>query len=303
MELETKENSSNSLIPDFSGKRILISEDNDLNLFVAKAFLKKTNADLDFAKDGKETLEKVKNSFSNPFSLIFMDVQMPEMDGLEACRQIRKLGGYCETVPVIAMTGNVSSEDKDEALEAGMNDYITKPVKQSEILSKSAHILFGEDIPYIKKETPESKPPLESAPKAAASNTQKVQEFDFSGKRFLIVDDNKLNLEILHLMLNKTGCDIVEASDGVEALEKYMKSAPGYFDIILMDILMPRMDGNECAKKIRSSGKEDSNLPIIAISANAFQEDKEKSMEAGINFHMSKPINMKILFETVKSFF
>ena len=303
MELKTKENSSNSLIPDFSGKRILISEDNDLNMFVAKAFIKKTNAELDFAKDGKEALEKVKDSFSNPFSLIFMDIQMPVMDGLEACRQIRKLGGYCEKVPVIAMTGNVSSEDKDKALEAGMNDYITKPVKQSEFLSKSAHILFGKDIPYIKKETAESKTASENIPKPDSKGFQKTPEFDFSGKRFLIVDDNKLNLEILQLMLKKTGCDIVEASDGVEAFEKYMNSASGYFDIILMDILMPRMDGNECAKKIRSSGKEDSNLPIIAISANAFQEDKEKSMEAGINFHMSKPINMKILFETVKSFF
>lgn len=303
-----KESEKNSSVPNFAGFRALIVEDNEINLMVAQAFLKKTGCEIETAGNGKEALEKIKLSTDKkPYHFVLMDMQMPVMSGTEAVKELRKLdqSSYPGNLHVIAMTGNILENDIKKAFEDGFSDYIPKPVstgvlyeKCSKIISNDKNIWDGKTVQLL----PQNHTSTEDKTKISENNkVRSVSDFpDFSTKKILVVDDNKLNVEILNLMLNKTGAKYDNAYDGKEALEKYLASETGTYDMILMDIQMPEMDGNTCASKIRTSQRADSNVPIIAISANAFQEDKEKSLKAGINFHMSKPVNMKNLHAKMK---
>ena len=112
----------------------------------------------------------------------------------------------------------------------------------------------------------------------------------FEGKRVLLVEDNELNQEIAIYMLKEKGFDVESANNGKEALGKYLSSTPFYYNLILMDIMMPVMNGLEATRAIRSSGRPDSSLPIIAMTANAYEEDKKNCIEAGMNEHIAKPL-------------
>lgn len=127
-------------------------------------------------------------------------------------------------------------------------------------------------------------------------------KLDLSGKRALVVEDNALNMEIIHLLLEKYGLEVDEAENGQLALKKVEQSSPGYYDMIIMDIMMPVMDGLEATKEIRRLPRADcQSIPIIAMSANAFDEDVKRSLASGMNAHLSKPINVKKLEETLAS--
>ena len=127
---------------------------------------------------------------------------------------------------------------------------------------------------------------------------------DFAGKRLLLVEDNELNREIACEILREEGFEIDEAADGVIAVEMVRKAPAGYYDLILMDIQMPRMNGYEAARTIRSmKGDERSEIPIIAMTANAFEEDKKAALDAGMNDHIGKPIDIKTLNHTLKKVF
>ena len=128
------------------------------------------------------------------------------------------------------------------------------------------------------------------------------QTMDFTGKRVLAVEDNSLNMEIIRTLLEEEGMIVDEAYDGTEAVECMKNSSPGYYDLILMDIMMPVMNGLEATREIRNMQREDcKNIPIIAMSANAFDEDVKRSLASGMNAHLSKPINVKKLLETLNS--
>jgi two-component system, sensor histidine kinase len=121
-----------------------------------------------------------------------------------------------------------------------------------------------------------------------------------SGVSILLAEDNELNREIACFLLNEEGADIVQARDGKEAVDTFKQSAPGFFDVILMDIMMPIMDGYEATRTIRSLDRADaSTIPIIAMTANAFAEDKIASREAGMNSHLSKPLDSKLMISTI----
>lgn len=283
-------------IPDLSGFHILITEDNSVNMMVAEAFMKKTGCEITCAENGLVAVEKYKASLKagKPFDLIFLDMQMPVMDGFVAAKDIRILEeGTNFKTSIIAMTGNVLDSEIKKAENAGTNDYITKPFSSGVMYEKSAKLLGA--TKYLKTTSKESE-----NQNTSKNNTQVTNVYpDFSEMNILVVDDNKLNVEILNLMLKKAKANFENAYDGSEALNKFLDSEENHFDMILMDIQMPEMDGNTCAEKIRTSGRSDSKVPIIAISANAFQEDKDKSLKSGINYHMSKPVDMKKLFKKI----
>lgn len=290
-----KEIKSSSQIPDLSPFRILLVEDNQINIIVAETFLKKTGCKILTANNGKEALKLFTDSNDKKIDLILMDMQMPEMDGVESVTEIRKLGTeYSKSVKVIFMTGNSIETELEKTKDLEIGDWIQKPVISNTLYEKCATLLGVKSL--IEKENKTQKTPKENK----KINIQQSYP-DFSNKKALVVDDNKLNVEIINLMVKKTNCDFENAFDGEEAFEKFMNSPENYFDIILMDIQMPKMDGNECARKIRNSQRKDNNIPIIAISANAFKEDKEESLEAGINIHLSKPVNMKELHSQMET--
>ena len=127
-----------------------------------------------------------------------------------------------------------------------------------------------------------------------------VSEKSIKGLHILLAEDNELNMEIAEFMLQNEGADVTKAWNGQEAVELFRKSEPGEFDVILMDIMMPVMNGYEAAKTIRSLNREDAKtIPIIAMTANAFTEDRIKAKEAGMDEHISKPIDMKLLVKII----
>lgn len=129
---------------------------------------------------------------------------------------------------------------------------------------------------------------------------EEEESYDFTGKRILLVEDNDLNLEIAETILSMVGCEVESAKNGQEAVDKFIEASVYYYDVILMDIRMPIMDGFEATKLIRTSEKEDARIvPIIALSANAFDEDTKKSIDAGMNGHLAKPIDMKHLYKVL----
>ncbi|MCQ2597426.1 MAG: response regulator [Treponema sp.] len=297
-------------VPDFSSFRFLLVEDNQVNIMVAEAFLKKTGVTVEISNNGLDAVEKIKASEAsgNFYHIVFMDMQMPVMNGPEAIKAIRNMNSeYAKKLKIVAMTGTVLDAEITNIRKTDINGYITKPISAnilynvcSEILSEYRTITPVQNSVEKKQEEnkQESKKNIEiPSPSSAAAYP------DFSSKKVLVVDDNKLNVEILNLMLKKTGAYFEDAFDGEEALVKFLKSDEFFYDMILMDIQMPKMDGNQCAWRIRNSERKDAELPIIAISANAFQEDKDKSLNSGINFHMSKPVNMKALHEKMNELF
>ena len=131
---------------------------------------------------------------------------------------------------------------------------------------------------------------------------EKDEEYSFEGKRVLLVEDNDLNQEIAVYKLQEKGFLVDSASNGKEAVGKFLSSEPFYYDLILMDIMMPVMNGLEATVAIRNSERSDNNLPIIAMTANAYDEDKKMCLESGMDAHLSKPLEDKEMFSTIRSF-
>lgn len=130
-----------------------------------------------------------------------------------------------------------------------------------------------------------------------------VVDYDFKGKRVLLVEDNELNREIAEELIGATGASVESAEDGVQAVEKFKESAEGYYDLILMDVQMPRMDGYEATRCIRALGRSDAQkVPIFAMTANAFAEDVQKSREAGMNAHISKPLDIRAVYKQMNRY-
>ena len=146
--------------------------------------------------------------------------------------------------------------------------------------------------------------PFEIAEESAAvQEMSELPKENLSGRRILLVEDNELNREIAAFLLKDEGISVTEAEDGQQALECFLKMPEGYYDAVLMDIMMPVMDGYQATREIRGSGKKDAEMiPIIAMTANAFAEDKRKTMEAGMDAHLSKPINVPELIDTIRKF-
>ena len=143
--------------------------------------------------------------------------------------------------------------------------------------------------------------PFKIDPDADKREEQKdVSEKSIKGLHILLAEDNELNMEIAEFMLQNEGADVSKAWNGQEAVELFRKSEPGEFDVILMDIMMPVMNGYEAAKTIRSLNREDAKtIPIIAMTANAFTEDRIKAKEAGMDEHVAKPVDMELLIKVI----
>ena len=146
-----------------------------------------------------------------------------------------------------------------------------------------------------------AQPFMASLDKQAEEKTEDESKPDFTGKRVLLAEDNELNQMLAENMLTNVGLAVEIANDGTEAVEK-MKSAPaGYYDIILMDIQMPQMDGYEATRQIRAlEDKEKAGIPIVAVTANAFEEDRQIAMEAGMNGHLAKPYDVPEIMKALK---
>ena len=259
--------------------RALVVDDDVIVCRSTQATLKTIGIQADWAESGQLALEKVqeRHQAGQDFDAIFIDWKMPDMDGLETTRRIRKIVGPEATI--IIMTAYDWKTIEAEALEAGADMFMDKPLFQSSIVKAFEKAFMSSH------DRPDSEPP---APPS------------FTGKRFLLAEDHPLNLEVATRLLEKVGAEVVAAHTGLEALESFATEPEGYFDAILMDIRMPVMDGLTACRAIRNLRKKGSrNIPIIAMTANAFDEDVELSLAHGMNAHLAKPIEPHTLYYTL----
>jgi len=231
----------------------------------------------EWVTSGHEAVERVRiNSEKAAFyDFILIDWKMPDMDGIETTRQIRSIVGPDVTIIIISAYDWEAIEA--DAKAAGANMLISKPLFKSTLISA-----------FQKAKGNAEKEPL------------KEIGFDFTGKRIMLVEDNQINAEIAKALLEAKHFMVEVAPNGLKALEMFTKTPVGFYDAILMDVRMPIMDGLQATNNIRHWSKDDAKtIPIIAMTANAFDEDVEKSRAAGMNAHLSKPIEPEILYRTL----
>ena len=263
----------------FADLRTLIVDD---DLFICEQTAK-TLQDIgmipEWVTSGKEAVQRVSELWgdSKEFDFILIDWKMPEMDGIETSRQIRRIVG--PNVTIIIITAYDWGAIESEAKAAGVNMCICKPMLKSTLVSAFAKATGEAERERMVRQEP---------------------EFDFSGRRVLLAEDHPLNAEITIRLLSKKNCEVEVAENGLKALERFTTTEVGYYDAILMDVRMPIMDGLQAASNIRHWDKEDAkNIPIIAMTANAFDEDVEKSKAAGMDAHLAKPIDPDMLYRVL----
>ncbi len=241
-----------------------------------------TGVEVQFALDGSTAVQMVDHACreQQEYDIILLDWKMPVMDGLATARRIREI--VTRHVPIMILTSYDYSDIEEESRAAGIDAFLPKPF----FLGNFKEVIRG----------------LKAKEKLEAN----VGEHDaaLKGKHFLAAEDNELNAEILKELLDMMESDCTIAADGYEALKMFEASAPGEYDAIFMDIQMPVMDGYESTRAIRSSTHPQARtIPIIAMTANAFADDVAKALDAGMDAHISKPVDMGRMEETMKKVF
>ena len=242
--------------------------------------LDKIGMEPEWTMSGKEAILHVKSALEmgRSFYAFIIDWKLPDMGGAEVTRHLRRLAG--KDVPIYILTAYDASDIEEEAKNAGVTAFCQKPLFMSQ-LRRALLESIGAD-------------------EEEARSPAQAQSQDFHGKRLLLVEDNELNQEIAVTILSEAGFQMDTADDGKEAVGKISQAQEGYYDAVLMDIQMPVMDGYEATRKIREmTAGWARRLPILAMTANAFEEDKKNALEAGMDGHLAKPIDTAEMFRAL----
>ncbi|MBR3124776.1 MAG: response regulator [Mogibacterium sp.] len=257
---------------------VLVIDDDPIACEHAQLVLGQVGVSCEKALSGAEGVQmvKVRHARREPYNLILVDLRMPDMDGVETTRQIRDAVG--DETPVIILTSYNWDDIEDEAKAAGVDTFVAKPLFAGKVLDE-----FREA--FIKK------------------NAKLAREtVDLKYRRVLLAEDVTVNAEIMIMVLSMREIQVDHAENGRIAVEMFEKHREGYYDAVLMDMRMPEMDGLEATRRIRAMNRPDAkNIPIIALTANAFDDDVQRSMQAGLNAHLSKPVEPEVLFETLEA--
>ena len=268
-----------ALRDDLIGRRVLVVDDNQAARDVIMSYLESIGFRTETAENGKEALAALEMcDQSDPFDLVIMDWKMPVMDGLEASRRIKE-SKKLKNIPLVIMATAFAREEVLPQIEQlGLEGFIEKPLTASSLLNAIVEV-FG-DKPG---KTESAKEPV-----------RKEETFaGLQGAKILLAEDNKLNQQIAIALLEYQGAYVTVAENGLEAFNKVRKSE---FDAVLMDIQMPVMDGLEATRQIRSLGDKYTQLPIIAMTANAMEEDRQESLKNGLNDYITKPVKPETLY-------
>lgn len=270
-------------IKELEGLRALVVDD-DFNICdsVSK-MLKQIGLRSEWTTSGREAVYRAKMAYEegDSYHTYIIDWQMPETSGVETARRIRSVVG--EEAPIIILTAYDWTDIEEEAKAAGVTAFCAKPLFMSDLKS----VLLAANSLMDKEE------------EQAAVWTLT----DFKGKRILLVEDIELNREIAEVILTEAGFQVESAPDGTDAVTMVEKSEEYYYDAILMDVQMPIMNGYEATRTIRNLPRKDvRDMPIIAMTANALEEDKEAALKNGMNAHIAKPLNMEVFISVLKEF-
>ena len=269
-------------IKELEGLRALVVDDDFHVCDSVSKMLKKIGMRAEWTTSGREAAYRaqIAHEEGDSYHTYIIDWQMPEISGVDTAKKIRKAVG--QDVSIIILTAYDWTDIEEDARAAGVTAFCAKP-------------LFMSD--------------LKAALLAANNHTDSVAEaapwslVDFSGKRVLIVEDIELNREIAEVILEEAGFEVESAPDGTDAVAMVKKSEENYYDVILMDVQMPIMNGYEATRTIRNLPRKDvRTLPIIAMTANALEEDKEAALKNGMNAHLSKPIDVDLFIEVLKQY-
>lgn len=260
-------------------KMLVVDNDKDL-CRSAIASLKEIGIEAEWALNGKTAIQMVEKQHieNDDYQIVLLDWKMPDMNGLDTTKAMRKHLG--DEVPILIISAYDWSEIEDEALKAGVQGFISKPLFKSNLFLGLRPYMIG----YEEEET------------------EQEEEMQFHGKRILLAEDNDLNWEIAEAVLGEVGFELERAENGKICLEKFSQSEIGFYDIILMDVRMPVMNGYETTQKIRALERQDADLPIIAMTADAFSEDIQRSKECGMNEHVAKPLDMNRLMQILQQY-
>ncbi len=263
-------------IPELQGARALVADDDTSTCMSVSKMLRQIGMRADWTVSGKEAVVRTKEAYDegDEFKAYIIDWLMPDMNGIETVRRIRKVIG--DSTPIIILTAYDWSDIEVEAREAGVTAFVAKPLFMSEL--------------------------REALTRPVRTEITKDQEadVDLTGKKILLVEDNELNQEIAAEILKEAGFIVDIAEDGIVAVDKMASAPSDSYDLILMDIQMPKMNGFMATREIRTlSDNRKANIPIIAMTANAFDEDKKDAFACGMNGFIAKPINIKELMSTL----
>ena len=262
---------------------VLVADDDAISLESCCGMLNDLGMKAEGVSAGAEAVEQVvlRHQQKRDYFACILDWKMPDMDGIAATREIRRVVGA--DVPIIIISAYDWSDIEQEARAAGANAFISKPLFRSRLV-KTFCALVGNEEPAEQETT---FVPLET--------------IDLTGSRVLLVEDNALNAEIATEILEMTGMTVEWAEDGVEAVDKMAACEDGYYDMVFMDIQMPRMNGYDAARAIRAMDREYcKRVPIVAMTANAFAEDVHAAKTAGMNEHIAKPLDLNTLARILK---
>lgn len=277
----TQQNGKREVIKELNGFRALVADDSMDSCVSVEKMLRTIGLRPEWTTSGKEAIFRAKYAVqeNDPFQVYIIDWLMPDMNGIEVVRRIRMEIG--DEVPIIILTAYDWADIEDEAREAGVTAFCAKPLFVSELY----------DV-------------LQNASHPAKTKDKTILEVEaFKGKEILLVEDVELNREIAETILKEAGFDVISVEDGKEAVD-YMDSQKGdTIDLILMDVMMPVMDGYEATQKIRQlKNNSKANIPIIAMTANAFEEDAKMAIDAGMNAHVAKPIRIESLYKIIEQY-
>lgn len=266
-------------IPELKNCRALVVDDDFNTCDSVTYMLGQIGMRAEWTLSGKEALLRTRQAVTRNdiYDVYVIDWMLPDMNGIEVTRRIRKEMG--DDVPIILLTAYDWLDIEDEAKEAGITSFCSKPLFLSELRSCLHSIVSSEETQGQKSE--------------------EESEKRYAG-RILLAEDNELNQEIAVAILENAGFTTEVAMNGKIAVDMLEKSEPGYYQLVLMDVRMPVMDGYEATKLIRRlDNKSLASIPILAMTANAFEEDRQEALRSGMNGHLAKPIDVEALFDAL----
>lgn len=265
---------------------VLVVDDDCETCEHAAMLLKDMGVDVDWALNGFEAIEKVKNACEvadRCYDVCFIDWNMPDLDGIETARRLRDYVGPDVLIIIISAYDWSGIEEQAKAVE--VNAFMAKPFFASNLYNTLLTV------------------PQKLEPDLPEAGSVDKHKYDFGSKKVLLVEDNELNMEIASELLKFVNLQVDHAENGKAAVDLFVKSKEKEYALVFMDIQMPRMNGYEATRCIRSSGHPNAlTIPIIAMTANVFSDDVQSALDSGMNGHLGKPIDVDMLYETIAKY-
>lgn len=275
---KANESEASMVLPSWN---MLVVDDDEFVCKTTSDALRSIGVNADWTLDGEEAirLAVARHQRGDGYEVILLDWKLPGIDGIQVARRLREALGT--GFPILLISAYDWSEFENEAREAGISGFISKPLFKSTLY----HALSQ----YCDEES--------------EGEASEEQEFNLAGRRLLLAEDNEINCEVAAELLSDLGMELEWAEDGQICLDMFKKSEEGYYDAILMDLRMPHMNGYEATQAIRGLARPDAQtIPIIAMSADAFAEDRQRCLDCGMNAHVAKPIDVEEVAKLLERF-